>query len=134
MAAIVFADVLMFMQLGFQTALYESNTQLHKSLQSDLFLISPQSQTIAYVDSFLRRRLYQARGFDGVKSVSSMYIDFIRFKNSENRRNRTILVLGVNPNQPIFNLPDISKNLVKTRIPDVVLLDGASRPELVLKL
>jgi putative ABC transport system permease protein len=134
MAAIAFADVLMFMQLGFQTALYESNTQLHKSLQSDLFLISPQSQTIAYVDSFLRRRLYQARGFDGVKSVSSMYIDFIRFKNSENRRNRTILVLGVNPNQPIFNLPDISKNLVKTRIPDVVLLDGASRPELVLKL
>jgi putative ABC transport system permease protein len=134
MAAIVFADVLMFIQLGFQTALYESNAQLHKSLQSDLFLISPQSQTIAYVDSFLRRRLYQARGFDGVKSVSSMYIDFIRFKNSENRRNRTILVLGVNPNQPIFNLPDISKNLVKTRIPDVVLLDGASRPELVLKL
>ncbi len=134
MAAIAFADVLMFMQLGFQTALYESNTQLHKSLQSDLFLISPQSQTIAYVDSFLRRRLYQARGFDGVKSVSSMYIDFIRFKNSENRRNRTILVLGVNPNQPIFNLPDISKNLLKTRIPDVVLLDGASRPELVLKL
>ncbi len=128
-AGIAFADVLMFMQLGFQTALYESSTRLHKSLQGDLFLISPQSQTIAYMDSFPRRRLYQARGFDGVKSVSYMYVDFIRFKNPENRRNRTILVLGVNPNQPIFNLPDISQNLVKTRIPDVVLIDSASRPE-----
>ncbi|MEH1968241.1 ABC transporter permease DevC [Nostoc sp.] len=129
MAGIAFADLLMFMQMGFQDALYESNTQLHKNLQADLFLISPQSQTIAYMESFSRRRLYQARGIDGVESVSSLYIDFIRFKNPENRRNRTILVLAFNPHEPVLKLPGIAENINKTQLPDVVLLDMASRPE-----
>jgi putative ABC transport system permease protein len=119
----------MFMQLGFQAALYESNTQLHKSLQGDLFLISPQSQTIAYMESFPRRRMYQARGFDGVNSISSLYIDFIRFKNPENRRNRTLLVLGANPDEQVFQFPGISQNIGKIKLPDVVLIDSASRPE-----
>ena len=35
-AGIAFADVLMFMQLGFQNALYTSNTRLHQALQTDL--------------------------------------------------------------------------------------------------
>lgn len=129
MAGIAFADVLMFMQLGFQDALYQSNTQLHKSLQGDLFLINPQSQTIAYMESFSRRRLYQARGFDSVESVNSFYVDFIRFKNPETRRNRTILFLGFNPNQQVLKLPGIPENLNKIKLPDVVLLDSASRPE-----
>ena len=33
MAGIAFADMLMFMQLGFRTALYDSNTQVHRSLR-----------------------------------------------------------------------------------------------------
>ncbi|WP_017721455.1 ABC transporter permease DevC [Kamptonema formosum] len=129
MAGIAFADILMFMQLGFQAALYESNTKLHKSLQADLFLISPQSQTIAYMESFDRRRLYQARGFDGVKSASPLYVDFIRWRNPETRRNRTLLVLGFNPDIRVLNLPGIAKNIGQTKIPDVVLLDRDSRPE-----
>ncbi len=129
MAGIAFADILMLMQLGFQAALYESNTLLHKSLQGDLFLISPQSQTIAYMESFDRRRLYQALGFNGVDSVSSLYIDFIRFKNPETRRNRTLLVLGANPDKPVFKFPGISQNIRKIKLPDVVLIDSASRPE-----
>ncbi|QLE41078.1 FtsX-like permease family protein [Nostoc sp. C052] len=129
MAGIAFADILMFMQLGFQDALYESNTQLHKSLQGDLFLINPQSQTIAYMESFSRRRLYQARGFDNVESVNSFYVDFIRFKNPETRYNRTILFLGFNPNERVLKLPGIPENINKIKLPDVVLLDSASRPE-----
>jgi putative ABC transport system permease protein len=129
MAGIAFSDILMFMQLGFQAALYESNTQLHKSLQGDLFLISPQSQTIAYMESFDRRRLYQALGFNGVDYVSSLYIDFIRFKNPESRRNRTLLVLGANPDKPVFKFPGISPNIGKIKLPNVVLIDSSSRPE-----
>jgi putative ABC transport system permease protein len=129
MAGIAFADILMFMQLGFQTALYDSNTKLHNSLRGDLFLISPQSQTVAYMESLNRRRLYQARGFDGVESISSVYIDFIRWKNPETRRNRTILVLGFNPESPVFNIPEINQMSSKIKVQDVVLLDRLSRPE-----
>ena len=43
LSGIAFADVLIFMQLGFQTALYDSNTRLHHNLDADIFIISPQA-------------------------------------------------------------------------------------------
>ncbi|HBL59127.1 MAG TPA: ABC transporter, partial [Cyanobacteria bacterium UBA8803] len=42
-AGIGFADILMFMQLGFRDALFDSAVTLHKNLQGDIFLISTQS-------------------------------------------------------------------------------------------
>ncbi|NJL55887.1 hypothetical protein HC928_12365 [bacterium] len=74
-AGIVFADVLMFMQLGFQDSLYDVNTILHQNLRADLILISPQTLAINYMESFPRRRQYQALNVEGVESVSSLYID-----------------------------------------------------------
>lgn len=46
LAGIGFADILMFMQLGFKDALFESAVNLHKNLQGDIFLISPQSTSL----------------------------------------------------------------------------------------
>ncbi len=43
LAGIAFADLLMFMQLGFQAALYDSNTRLDRSFKADVVLISPRA-------------------------------------------------------------------------------------------
>ncbi len=64
LAGIGFADILMFMQLGFRDALFDSAVTLHKNLQGDIFLISPQSTAIIAMKSFPNRRLYQALGFE----------------------------------------------------------------------
>ena len=69
MAGIAFADMLMFIQLGFQTALYDSNTRLHETINADLVLISPQARNIVNLNTFPRRRLYQALNFEGVTSA-----------------------------------------------------------------
>ena len=37
LAGIGFADMLMFVQLGFQTALFQSNVKLHNALNGDIF-------------------------------------------------------------------------------------------------
>lgn len=129
MAGIAFADILMFMQLGFKDALYDSNTKIHSSLQGDLFLISTQSETLTYMESFSQRRLDQSLAAPGVKSVSPLYIGVIRWKNPENRQRSTILALGVNPSNSPFDLPDIQQNIEKTKLPDVVLFDRASNPK-----
>ncbi|QYO68283.1 hypothetical protein [Leptolyngbya sp. 7M] len=42
LAGIAFIAILMFVQLGFQKALYSSATQVHQNLQGDLFLLSTQ--------------------------------------------------------------------------------------------
>jgi len=129
LAGIGFADILMFMQLGFRDALFESAVTLHKSLQGDIFLISPQSTATIAMKSFPNRRLYQTLGFEGVKSISSVYMDFGLWQNPQTRGTRSILVLGFNPADSILNLPEITDNLNTIKMPDVVLFDEASRPE-----
>jgi putative ABC transport system permease protein len=129
LAGIGFADILMFMQLGFRDALFESAVTLHNNLQGDIFLISPQSTSTIAMKSFPRRRLYQTLGFEGVKSVSPVYMDFALWKNPQTRGTRGILVLGFNPADSIVNLPGVTSNLEKIKISDVVLFDDTSRPE-----
>lgn len=129
MAGIGFADILMFMQLGFQAALYDSNTKIHQSLEGNLFLISTLSESLTYMESFSQRRLEQTLGAPGVESVSPIYVDVIRWRNPQNRHRSTILALGVDPSDRIFNLPEIQNNLAQTKLPDVVLFDRASSPK-----
>lgn len=128
-AGISFADILMFMQLGFREALFDSAVTLHKNLKGDVFLISPQSTSLIAMKSFPSRRLYQTMGFEGVKSISPIYLNFGFWKNPETRATRSIMVVGFNPSDSILNLPGITNNLETIKMPDVVLFDDASRPE-----
>lgn len=129
LAGIAFADILMFMQMGFRDALFESNVTLHNSLQGDIFLISPQSQATLAMKSFPSRRLYQSIAFDGVKSIRGIYMDYALWKNPQTRESRNVLVIGFNPTDNVFNLSGVTSNLDTIKIPDVVLFDDSSRPE-----
>ncbi|HAJ64013.1 MAG TPA: ABC transporter [Cyanobacteria bacterium UBA8543] len=128
-AGISFADILMFMQLGFRDALFDSAVTLHKNLQGDIFLISTQSTALIAMKSFSSRRLYETLGFAGVQSVSPLYLDLALWKNPQTRGTRSILVVGFNPTESLLNLPEVKSNLDTIKMPDVVLFDDASRPE-----
>lgn len=129
LAGVVFIIVLLFMQLGFQDALYKSATSLHQILKGDLFLISSQYNSLTSQQSFRRVRLYQALGFDGVESVSPLYLQFGKFKNPKTGEKFSIYLLGVDPAAPIFNLPEVQQNINVIKNPNRVLYDRASRPE-----
>ncbi|AOY78811.1 MAG: FtsX-like permease family protein [Moorea sp. SIO2B7] len=129
LAGIAFADILMFMQMGFRDALFESNVTLHNSLQGDIFLISPQSQATITMKSFPSRRLYQSIAFDGVKSIRGIYMDYGLWKNPQTSESRNVLVIGFNPTDNVFNLSGVTSNLDTIKMPDVVLFDDSSRPE-----
>ncbi|KAB8316646.1 FtsX-like permease family protein [Tolypothrix campylonemoides VB511288] len=129
LSGIAFADVLMFMQLGFQTALFDSNTRLHRSMEADIFLISPQARNLAYLSTFSRRRLLQSMDIPGVKSAEGMYLGFIDWKNPQTRKQTGILVIGINPDKPAFNLPEVNSQLNAIKMPDTMLFDSGSRGE-----
>ncbi|HLO51337.1 MAG TPA: ABC transporter permease DevC, partial [Kamptonema sp.] len=122
---------LMFMQFGFRDALFESAITFHAKLDGDIFLTSPQSTALIAMKSFPERRLYQALAFDGVESISPLYIGFGLWKNPdpEKRNTRSIMVIGFDPSHHIIDLPSVTQNLDKIKISDVVLFDDASRPE-----
>src|SRR3954462_13888974 len=78
-----FAVVLMFMQLGFRSALYNSAVRLHSHLDGELFLISPQSAYLVTMKSFSQRRLYQALSVPGVSSANAVYVGLPLWKNPD---------------------------------------------------
>ena len=127
LSGIAFADVLMFMQLGFQNALFDSNTRLHASMQGDIMLVSPQARNLANMSTFPRRRLYQAMDIPGVKSTEAMYLNFIDWKNPQTHQETAVLVIGFNPDKQLFDLPEVNRHLDVIKLPDSVLFDSASR-------
>ncbi|MBG1244746.1 ABC transporter permease DevC [Nostoc sp. NZL] len=129
LAGISFADILMFMQLGFRDALYYSNVRFHSSLQGDIVLINSQSSAVLAMRSFSQRRLYKALELPAVQSVHPIYLDFTIWKNPVTGRPRSILIFGMNPENNLVNLPGVQENLDKLKLPDVVLFDRSSRVE-----
>lgn len=127
MAGIAFADMLMFIQLGFRTALYDSNTQLHRTIRADLVLLSPQARNIVNLTSIPRRRLYQAKSLQGVQSVQALYADFVDWKNPQTKKKTSILLLGFDPARSPFNIAGVDRNLERLKYPDTVLFDTGSR-------
>ncbi|MEJ1932724.1 ABC transporter permease DevC, partial [Nostoc sp. NIES-2111] len=129
LSGIAFADVLMFMQLGFQNALYDSNTRLNRAVLADIVLISPQSRNMQNLATFSRRRLLQAEDIQGVKSAQAMYIGLITWKNPQTRRKTSVQAIGFNPEQPVLNIPEVNNQLDKIKLPDNFVFDRAARGE-----
>jgi putative ABC transport system permease protein len=128
-SGIAFADILMFMQLGFQSALYDSNTRLNRSLNTDIVLMSPKAQNMQNLSTFSRRRMYQAKDIAGVSSAKAMYVNIITWKSPQNRKESSIQVIGVSPQKSNFNLPPVEQQVHLTKLPDTFLFDRESRGE-----
>jgi putative ABC transport system permease protein len=129
LAGIAFADILIFMQIGFQDSLYFSNVRLHSSLRCDIVLINRQSSALLLMKSFSQRRLYKALDLPEVQSVHPIYTDYASWKNPVTGTYRNILVIGINPEFNPFDLPGVQENLDKIKQSDVVLFDRSSRKE-----
>jgi len=129
LAGIAFADMLIFIQMGFESALMDAAVKPHLTLNADLVLVNPQLQTLFSVQSFAREHLYQALAIDGVKSVSPLYFSTGQWRNPETRLSRNILVWGIDPAQSPFDLPEVSANLDRIKPLGHVIYDQAGRPE-----
>ena len=124
-----FADILMFMQLGFQEALFDSNTRIHRNLLADLVVINSQSKALHSLKPFSRRRLYQGLSVPQVKSIAPIHIYGGEWKNPETGEKRILMVLASDPSQAVLNFPGINQQLNLLKQSNVVLFDTKSRPE-----
>jgi putative ABC transport system permease protein len=127
LSGIAFADILIFMQLGFMNALYTSNTQYPRKLNGDIVLTSTQATNFNRPYTFPRRRLYQAMDVPGVESAEPLYIGSLDWRNPQTKEKTSMTVVGFDPAKPAFNLPEVNRQLDKLKIPDTVLFDQASR-------
>ncbi|NND44398.1 MAG: FtsX-like permease family protein [Xanthomonadales bacterium] len=129
LAGISFAVLLIMMQLGFRSALFESAVRFHERFDYDIALFSTESVFIVRPRPFSIRRLYQALGDEAVTDVSPVYIFPAVWKNPWNNDRRSINAIGVNPEYNLLLTPGFAENRLKLRRQDVVLFDARSRPE-----
>lgn len=127
LAGIAFADLLIFLQLGFQESLYESNTQIRAALDADLILASPEAETTQNLSTFSRRRLYQAQDIPGVASARALYSNNLKWSHPETNEEGTLQLIGFDPDHPAFDLPEMNAQLYKVKVPDIVLFDRGAR-------
>ncbi|BAZ41786.1 DevC protein [Calothrix sp. NIES-4101] len=128
LAGIAFANILMFAQMGFEGALFDSAIAPHKTFDTDLVLVGRDFETIYSIKNLSRDRLYQARGFSGVESVSPVYIGLGKWSNPETKGLQTILILGTDPANKIFKSPEINNNLHHLQILNQILFDKTALP------
>jgi putative ABC transport system permease protein len=129
-AGVAFGVVLIFVQLGFQSALFDSSVRFHSSLGHDIAIVSPKSDTIVLTESFPRTRVYQALGVDGVASVTPVYMGVATWRHPERSDDTTkIFVFGVDPMARAFEWPGVESQLDEVRNRDFVIFDRSSRPE-----
>jgi len=128
-AGIAFAVLLIMMQLGFRSALFESAVRFHERFVYDIALFSTDSVFIVRPQGFSIRRLYQARGDAAVADVTPVYIFPAVFKNPWNDQRRSINAIGFPPEDAILATQgfDEYRNVLTRQ--DVVMLDAESRPE-----
>lgn len=128
-AGILFAVVLMLVQLGFEEALFRSAVNLLSHLDAPVVMFSSSFRAINVPNYFSERRLYQALGCDGVESVTPVYFESTLWRNPESRELSRIFVIGYRPRQRVLDIPEINRQQQLLEAPGAVLFDRESRPE-----
>ena len=129
LAGISFAGILMFMQLGFRDGLFDASVTAHRLFDADVVLISPRSASSVSMEAFPRRRLVQTLADPDVDGVTPVHWGLMLWRNPETRRNRSILALGFNPDDPFFVDPSLAEKTDALKQKGRILFDQLSRPE-----
>lgn len=128
-AGIAFADILIFMQLGFEGALYDLNTALPRQLNADIVLLSKEARNLLNPYTFSRRRLYQALDIDGVIDAQPLYIKAVQWRNPQTRESTSLTLMGQNPDFSTFKLPEIEQQRDLLKQPNTLLMDRKASGE-----
>ncbi len=126
---VMFACVLVFMQLGFRDALYASISIVPKHMQGDLFILHKQTEAMWRTIPFSRREMLRAYAVPEVENITPFYIGQAPWKNPQTRQKRTLIIWASEPSAHILDIPEVrakAKALVRQ---DTVLFDDLSRPE-----
>ena len=130
-AGIGFAVVLMFMELGFQNALFTSMVKIITELDADLLLKNKAQYALLSKQSFGYQRVCQARDCPGVAAVYPFYMESVaaEWKPAVRGKPYPIRTLAFNLDDPVFLTPEIRAQVEALRAPDTALIDSRSKAE-----
>ena len=128
-AGVAFAVVLIFMQLGFLGSVETTVTRFFEAMNFDLLLRSPKYLHLSDTRAFPLLRLYQAAEVSGVKRTTPIEIGLAQWRSPITGGTRNILVIGVEPEQEPFAMPEIRAKTGCLTDRQSILIDRKSRRE-----
>ncbi len=128
-AGVMFACVLVFMQLGFRSALFESASALPRAMQGELFLIHPLTTALFRPEPLPRVRAWQCLAVAGVAEAVPIYLAQTSWRNPVTGARRAIQLVGFDTEAGAVSFPGLSTLIQDLKRPDTVAFDSRSRPE-----
>ncbi len=124
---VTFANILIFMQLGFMNALFETSVMQHRSWDGEVFVVASDFRSLREANPLPRSRMYQLLGVEGVESATPLYVGTIRWTNHDTTDTTNFRVLGVDPDARVFLDPALQRQLARLQVPDDAIVDTRTR-------
>ncbi len=128
MGGISFANILIFMQLGFLALFTGGATELPKKMKGDLFLLNPSTEFLGS-NGFDRIRLYQAAAIKGVAFTTPIYIGQAFWAYSNQYKSFEGRTFAFNPTQKVFDIPELYQQQKQLSQPNSILFDRLAKSE-----
>lgn len=129
MAGVMFAAVLVFMQLGFRSALFDSATRLLSAMQAEIFLMNPLTTASFRPEPLPRIRAHQALALPEVAQAVPVYLAQATWRNPEDGSRRAIQLIGFDIEAGAMHFDGLDAIAPALRRVDAAGFDMRSRPE-----
>jgi putative ABC transport system permease protein len=126
-AGVVVAVMLMLVQLGIRQGAIDNSVAVVRRINADLVVVSPRTKTIFQASTFPRRLLYRLPASPSVERVQEMYMAQAKFRNPWDRREFPITAYGLDPRNPMMDLPGFHEHYEMLQLPDRAVFDSLGR-------
>lgn len=124
---VTFANVLIFMQLGFMNALFETSVFSHRSFDADIVLVSSDFRSLREASPLPRTRMYQALSVPGVQSATPIYMGTRLWIDKETGDTTNFRVTGIDPYADVFVDQVLSAKSRNLHVPSTAIVDQKTR-------
>ena len=127
-AGVFLAIVLVFVQLGFFIAVPRGGMLLYDRTRFDLLVASTAYEYQVQPGAFPLSQLDRAKTAPEVALAAPLYFGSAKWRSGEDGKAPDVFVIGLDPQDPIFDSEDIHRQLSLLNRPDTILVDSATRP------
>lgn len=127
LAGVAFANILIFMQLGFLGALNESVILPYRAMSADVLISASDTNTLSDGGNVARQRMFQALAASGVKDAMPLYTGRLDWETDEGS-SASLQVFGVDPGlASAFFHTEQADLFIQLALPDRAIIDTATR-------
>jgi putative ABC transport system permease protein len=128
LAGVFLAILLVFVQLGFFSAVPRGGMLLYDRTRFDLLIASSNYEYQVQPGEFPVRQLDKAKTAPEVALAVPVYFGSAKWRSGDSGKAPDVFVIGLDPQDPIFDSEDINRQLSLLNRADTVLVDSATRP------